>query len=203
MIQNLFPSYIHKESLKSVAKLNRELLEEAFKISQIDKSGKLWSQAHYSGGYTSYGSMAQLHRFSSTFGDLEKLIDQQVAKFVKHAEMDIKPKALRMQNCWVNIMSKNVTHSMHLHPLSVISGTYYLKIPKGASGLKFEDPRLAFFMASPPRKIKAKPENQRFITLNPKVGDLILFESWMRHEVLPNSSKEERVSISFNYDWLS
>ncbi len=202
MIQNLFPSFVYKNSAKASAKLNRELLDEAFKIAKIDPSGQAWSRKNYVGGYTSYGSMSQLHRFSSTFGELEKLIDLHVAKFVKHTEMSIRPKELRMQTCWVNIMPQNVTHTMHIHPLSVISGTYYVKIPKGSSGLKFEDPRMGFFMASPPRKTNAKIENQRFVTLAPKVGELILFESWMRHEVPANPAAGERVSISFNYDWL-
>ncbi len=202
MIQNLFPSYIYKASAKTPAKLNRELLDEAFKISQIDKSGQVWSQKNYLGGYTSYGSMSQLHRFSSTFGELESLINQHVAKFIKHSEMDIRPKELRMRTCWLNIMPQGVLHSMHLHPLSVLSGTYYVKIPKNSSGLKFEDPRMGFFMASPARKTNAKSENQRFVTVTPKVGELILFESWMRHEVPANPAPGERISISFNYDWL-
>lgn len=203
MIQNLFPSFVSKNSAKASAKLNRELLDEAYKISQIDKRGQAWSQKNYPGGYTSYGSMSKLHKFSSTYGELEALINPLVAQFVKHSEMDIRPKDLRMQSCWLNIMPKQVVHSMHIHPLSVISGTYYLKIPKGSSGLKFEDPRMGLFMASPPRKENAKLENQRFVTLQPKVGEVILFESWMRHEVPQNLGTPERVSISFNYDWQS
>ena len=203
MIQNLFPSFVSKTSAKASAKLNRELLDEAYKISQIDKAGQAWSQKNYPGGYTSYGSMSQLHKFSSTYGVLEKLINPLVAQFIKKTEMDIRPKDLRMQSCWLNIMPKQVVHSMHIHPLSVISGTYYLKIPKGSSGLKFEDPRMGLFMASPPRKKNAKIENQRFVTIQPKLGEVILFESWMRHEVPTNLASSERVSISFNYDWQS
>ena len=202
MIQNLFPSFVYKNSAKVPSQLNRELLDEAFKISQIDKTGQAWSQKNYPGGYTSYGSMSQLHRFSSTYGELEKRIDRHVAEFIKHSEMDIRTKELRMQSCWVNIMPKKVNHSMHIHPLSVISGTYYVKIPKGSGGLKFEDPRMGLFMASPARKVKARIENQRFVTITPKAGELILFESWMRHEVPAHSVDGERVSISFNYDWL-
>ncbi len=203
MIQNLFPSFVSKTLAKASAKLNRELLDEAYKISQIDKAGQAWSQKNYPGGYTSYGSMSQLHKFSSTYGELEKLINPLVAQFIKHSEMSIRTKDLRMQSCWLNIMPKQVVHSMHIHPLSVISGTYYLKISKGSSGLKFEDPRMGLFMASPPRKENAKLENQRFVTIQPKVGEVVLFESWMRHEVPTNLSSSERVSISFNYDWQS
>ncbi len=202
MIQNLFPSFVSKNSTKASAKLNRELLDEAYKISQIDKAGQAWSHKNYPGGYTSYGSMSQLQKFSSTYGDLEKLINPLVRQFIKHTEMDIHGKELRMNSCWLNIMPKHVVHSMHMHPLSVVSGTYYLKIPKGSGGIKFEDPRMGLFMASPARKENARIENQRFVTLQPKVGEVILFESWMRHEVPTNQTASDRVSVSFNYDWL-
>lgn len=204
MIETLFPSYVyHKSILNSRMKnLNQDLVKESQKIREIDDQGQKWSQKNYLGGYTSYGSMSELHLFSSSFDELRKKIDKEIAHFVQHLEMDISPKELKMRNCWINIMNQHVTHSMHIHPLSVISGTYYLKIPKGSSGLKFEDPRLNSFMASPPRKTKAQRHNQRFVTLQPQVGDVILFESWMRHEVTPQPKEAERISISFNYDWL-
>jgi uncharacterized protein (TIGR02466 family) len=33
------------------------------------------------------------------------------------------------------------------------------------------------------------------------VGDVLLWESWLRHEVPMNMSEEERISVSFNYGW--
>jgi uncharacterized protein (TIGR02466 family) len=30
---------------------------------------------------------------------------------------------------------------------------------------------------------------------------VVLFESWLRHEVAANQAEEDRVSISFNYHW--
>ena len=56
-----------------------------------------------------------------------------------------------MTDCWINIMSQHATHSLHLHPLSTLSGTYYVQVPTKSPGLKFEDPRLERFMAAPPR----------------------------------------------------
>jgi uncharacterized protein (TIGR02466 family) len=205
-IQSLFPSFILKAPLKlpkvSVAKVNRELIEEIYKIREIDDRGQVWSEKHYPGGYTSYASMNELHRFSSTFADLQKQIDLHVRQFTRHLQMDLHGRKLMMTTFWANIMPPQVVHAMHIHPLSVVSGTYYVQTPKNCSALKFEDPRLGFMMASPPRTAKARPENQRFISIEPKAGDLILFESWMRHEVPPNSAREERISVSFNYDWI-
>lgn len=204
MIQTLFPTSIYYSPLgaKDLKVLNRDLKQEAYKFAEIDLEGQAWSEKNYPGGYTSYGSIAQLHRVSSTFEDLEKYLNKHVAKFVKYLEMDIHPKELQMTSCWINIMPPNVTHSMHIHPLSVISGTYYLQTPKNCSSIKFEDPRMDCFMASPPRKHDAKVTNQRFHSLAPQEGHLVLFESWLRHEVPANKASKERISISFNYDWV-
>ncbi len=205
MIKALFPTFVYYSPLQEKAKmaaLNKDLKQEAYKIAEIDEEGQLWSQKNYKGGYTSYGSMAQLHQFSSTFADLEKAINKHVYKFVKHLEMDINPKELKMSSCWVNIMPTSVHHTMHLHPLSVISGTYYLQTPKNSSAIKFEDPRMDSFMASPPRKHNAKVHNQRYHAIEPQEGNLVLFESWLRHEVPANDAAKERISISFNYDWV-
>jgi uncharacterized protein (TIGR02466 family) len=67
--------------------------------------------------------------------------------------------------------------------------------------LKFEDPRLDRFMAAPPRVSGARRENQAHITYPAEAGNVVLFESWLRHEVPANRVAEERISISFNYHW--
>ncbi|MGE5085724.1 MAG: 2OG-Fe(II) oxygenase family protein [Bacillota bacterium] len=204
MIKTLFPTSIYYAPLKptGITQLNKDLKQESLKFSEIDEEGQLWSLKNYKGGYTSYGSIAQMHQVSSTFGDLERDINKHVRKFIKYLEMDINPKELRMTSCWINIMPPNVTHTMHLHPLSVISGTYYVQTPKNCSAIKFEDPRLDSFMATPPRKHDAKDANKRHYSLEPQEGHVVLFESWLRHEVPANESNKERISISFNYDWV-
>src|ERR1700756_225239 len=44
---------------------------------------------------------------------------------------------------WVNVLAPGGAHGGHIHPLSVLSGSYYVSTPEGASALKLEDPRLA------------------------------------------------------------
>ena len=204
MIRKLFPSFLYEATLRNsnLKSFNSDLAEEAYRIRDTDDNGRAWSAKNYPDGYTSYGSMDALHRFSSTFEALEKAIDRHVTEYVRSLEMEIKPSALKMTSCWVNIMSQNVTHSGHIHPLSVVSGTYYVTTPPKGGSLKFEDPRLGFFMASPPRKMNAKIDNRRFFEIHPKAGQVVLFESWMRHEVPPNQDKRDRISVSFNYDWV-
>jgi uncharacterized protein (TIGR02466 family) len=125
-----------------------------------------------------------------------------VRAYARTLELDLEGRELAMTDCWINIMPRRVVHSLHLHPLSTISGTYYVQTPRGAPGIKFEDPRLDRFMAAPPRKPDCRPEHQPWVTVPAAAGKLVLFESWLRHEVPPNPVEAERISISFNYGWF-
>lgn len=200
MQHTVFSSHIYQSQLGSgTKKLIQELLAEIQPLMKSDTVGIEWSKKNYPGGYTSYGSIDKLYQISSTFLSLKKAIDKHVKAYVKHLDYDVSPSDLQMSTCWVNVMPAGATHTMHIHPLSVISGSFYVDLPKNASCIKFEDPRLVNFMASPPRKKNAKIYNRQFIEISPKVGDVVLFESWMRHEVPRNKSLRNRISISFNY----
>lgn len=186
----------------SMRAFNRELLEEIYKIQQADDDGLLWSKKNYWGGYTSYGSWDQLHKFSTSFELLEKQLRKHVSQYAKKLNWDIHPQELECSTLWVNIMPQGATHSFHIHPLSVISGTYYVSVPTGAPGIQFEDPRHGFMMACPQRKASAPDEEKPHFTHKSKAGEVVLFESWMKHQVPPNQAQQPRVSVSFNYNWV-
>jgi uncharacterized protein (TIGR02466 family) len=57
-------------------------------------------------------------------------------------------------------------------------------------------------MAAPPRLPDHRPANRIHLTYPAVAGNIILFESWLRHEVTSNRVDAERISISFNYDWV-
>jgi uncharacterized protein (TIGR02466 family) len=133
---------------------------------------------------------------------LERKLWPHVKSFANAVDWDLEGRELAMTDCWINIMARQATHGLHLHPLSSLSGTYYVRAPAGCAGIKFEDPRLDRFMAAPPRAASARQENRTWITVPAVAGQLVLFESWLRHEVAPNPSAAERVSISFNYSWF-
>lgn len=194
----------HEKLMPRGQKLNRlikDVKTEAFQIEAMDDVGYTWSLTNYKNGYTSYSSQDQLHKLSSTFSGLESKIRRHVQKYLERLDYQANVDDLVMTDFWVNIMYPNTIHTAHIHPHSVISGTFYVSTPKGCSGIKFEDPRLGFFMNSPEVKPGARLYNQRFLELKPQAGDIALFESWLRHEVPLNSSKEPRISVSFNYGW--
>jgi uncharacterized protein (TIGR02466 family) len=200
----LFPTLVYVSPLQRQRwqSFNRRLLRECVQLSHDDEAGRRWSAKNYPGGFTSYNSASRMHQLSPTFAELERKVDRHVRKFARELALDLEGRELAMTDCWVNLMPRQVVHSLHLHPLSTISGTYYVQTPKLSSGLKFEDPRLDRFMAAPPRRADAKPERRPWFVVPAQAGNLVLFESWLRHEVPPNPVDAERISISFNYNWF-
>jgi uncharacterized protein (TIGR02466 family) len=202
-IQSLFPTLVYTSPLQrsSPRALNLRLLQESTQLREDDAAGRRWSEKNYPCGYTSYGSSHRLQRISPTFQALERKLKRHVRAFAQAVEWDLTGRELAMTDCWVNIMSKHAAHSLHLHPLSTLSGTYYVKVPARSPGIKFEDPRLERFMAAPPRVRDARPANRAWVTVPAIAGQVVLFESWLRHEVAPHPVTAERVSVSFNYNW--
>ncbi len=202
--QALFPTLVYKAPLQASGwkSFNDRLLLECRQYREDDTAGQAWSATRYPGGYTSYGSLSRMHAISPTFALLERTLRRHVNKFARSLEFDLEGRELTMTDCWINIMPRQVVHSLHLHPLSTISGTYYVRTPRGAPGIKFEDPRLDRFMAAPPRRSDCRPENRPWVTVPAEAGTVVLFESWLRHEVPPNPVAAERVSISFNFNWF-
>jgi uncharacterized protein (TIGR02466 family) len=203
-VRPLFPTLVYTAPLRPPGweKFNAQLLRECLQLREDDVAGQRWSRTRYPGGYTSYGSLARMQTLSPTFARLEKLLNRHVAKYARELDLDLDGRELAMTDCWVNVMPRLVTHGLHLHPLSTISGTYYVQTPKGVPGLKLEDPRLDRFMASPPRRADARERSAIWATMPVAPGTIVLFESWLRHEVPPNPVARERVSISFNYNWF-
>ncbi|MGE4130608.1 MAG: TIGR02466 family protein [Bdellovibrionales bacterium] len=200
-ILNAFPTLLYQGRLPRAGRLNRELKREIEILAQIDDEGRRWSRSNYQEGYSSYSSMTKLHLTSPGFGELERLLRPHVKKYVQRLSWNLMGRKLGMTTCWANLMKKGCHHTMHTHPLSQISGVYYVSVPKGSSHFKIEDPRLGFMMASPPRLAGASRFEQNYVQLAPKDGEFLLFESWLRHEVPPHRATQPRFSVSFNFEF--
>jgi uncharacterized protein (TIGR02466 family) len=190
--KEIFPTTISEGSLPQSSSLRKNLLKDILLISKEDKLGKEWSKTNYVGGYTSYASLNNLHHRYPSFMEFEKLMSKKSQEFAKKLGWNLKGFELQMTDCWANIMPRGTYHTLHFHPGSVLSGAFYVSAPPGSVALKIEDPRMAFFMNAPPRK-------DCYFSVPAKEGNYVLFESWLRHEVPPNQSKTDRISISFNY----
>jgi uncharacterized protein (TIGR02466 family) len=203
-ISNLFVTRLYRAHAHELGKKKvdyAELAASCQAIAEDDEAGQQWCEDNGYPGYTSYASLNDLPWRFPIFADLEKALDKHVAAFVKDLGFDLGDKKLKCGSFWINILPEGGMHASHIHPHSVISGTTYVAMPKGASALKLEDPRLAMMMHAPLRVKKAAQELQSFVYVKPVVGEVLLWESWLRHEVPMNMSEEDRISVSFNYEW--
>ena len=200
----LFVTQVYEASLaaeKGFDSFNAELEDACRMLADEDMAGQAWCRANAYGGYTSYASLDDLPQRATVFGELKTKLDRHAKAFAADLRMDLRGGRLKLDSLWVNILRPGAAHSSHIHPHSVLSGTIYVATPKGASALKLEDPRLPLMMAAPPRLADAEESARTFVYLQPEPGSLILWESWLRHEVPANAAKRERISISFNYGW--
>jgi uncharacterized protein (TIGR02466 family) len=202
-IQSLFVTRLYRAALAELGKSvdPQELEASCLSIADDDEAGQAWCEENGYPGYTSYASLTDLGWRFPIFKDLVKVLDKHVAEFASDLQFDLGDKKLKLDSLWINILPEGGIHTSHIHPHSVISGTTYVAMPEGASAIKYEDPRSAMMMASPIRMKDARPEMRQFIYVAPDVGDVLLWESWLRHEVPMNMSEEERISVSFNYGW--
>jgi uncharacterized protein (TIGR02466 family) len=204
-LRELFVTRLYEASLaeaKDFATLNSDLEDACHMLAKEDLAGRAWCRAQGYGGYTSYASLDDLPQRATAFADLKRRLDRHVNAFAEDLAFDLGPRGrLKLDSFWVSLLKPGAAHSGHIHPHSVISGTYYVAVPPGAGGLRLEDPRLPLMMAAPPRRADAPEPDRRFVTLEPDAGRLFLWESWLRHEVLANGAKSGRISVSFNYAW--
>ena len=178
---------------------NRALLAACRAIAADDEAGQRWSKEKGYRGYTSYASLNDLPKRDPEFSALAKLLDKHAALFARDLHLDLGKRKLKLDSIWINVLEPGGVHTSHVHPHSVLSGTYYVDVPPGSSALKLEDPRLPLMMAAPPRAENTPEAERTFVYIEPRAGEVLMWESFVRHEVPVNNAKRARVSVSFNY----
>lgn len=197
-IMNLFATPFYTGALGDAALL-ADLAHSCRSLAADDTAGRRWSRDNNYPGYTSYAALGDLPARDPAFADLVKRLAPHVLAFAAAAHLDLGGRKPKLDSLWVNILKPGGSHSGHIHPHSSISGTVYVAVPDGAGALKIEDPRLPMLMAAPARTADAPDTARPFVYMAPEPGSIFLWESWLRHEVVPGRAKSERISISFNY----
>jgi uncharacterized protein (TIGR02466 family) len=194
-VRSLFVTRLYESEIADGALLE-ELAHSIRALAADDEAGRRWSDEHRYPGYTSYASLNDLPRRDPAFAALSRILARHARAFSRDLAWEVKPK---LDSLWVNLLKAGGQHSGHIHPHSIISGTFYVEVPGGSGPIRFEDPRLPLMMAAPARRDDGPDELQPFVAVKARPGLLLLWESWLRHEVLPGRGTGERLSVSFNF----
>ena len=129
--------------------------------------------------------------------NLRKLIYNHIDIYSKNFKLN---KKLKLDNLWININGYKDLNLPHIHPNSILSGVFYVKVPKNSGKIRFENPCLDLMESVYQNSIiEYNSINSATWSLEPDENLLILFPSFLKHSVLPNmNKKEKRISISFN-----
>ena len=164
-----------------------DLEEECIRRSTLD-SGQVLSN---SGGWQSNYIYPDDDYFSEFILEMEKKANN----FAKGLEIYQKGK---IGNLWININGYKDCNRRHYHPESIISGVFYVKAPDKSSMLRFFHPSSNFMVRDWNVDLKCNMYTSSIWEIFPEEGKLLLFPSWLEHEVDQNLSQDKRISISFN-----
>ena len=110
---------------------------------------------------------------------------------------------------WFHVTRAGGYQSLHYHTKASWSGIYAVQTgdrveDRPESGqVKFYDPRGPVFMHVDPGNERLEPLYSAIpVYLQHEPGQLVLFPSWLMHEVLPYVGQSERIVVAFNA-WIS
>ena len=183
MFKNIFSSFINEEQFNFDTKLMKNKILKIKSNSQ----GKIASNC---GGWHSEEFKTINKSFENLFHQINNIVQDIKQK------LEIKNK-IRFHNYWFNINKLGSFNRPHYHPQAVISGVYYISIPKNSGQIYFEQ-------LNDVNKVYGEVNNFNEYNsgvwgYHPKENLCLLFPSYLRHYVEPNLNKKDRISMSFNY----
>ncbi|HAJ75438.1 MAG: TIGR02466 family protein [Gammaproteobacteria bacterium] len=194
----LFPTLIYEAWYPDYESEKEKLIAFVRRLREEDKEGQRWSAQEYPSGYTSYFSRNHLYTEPELAG-LVNFIHACAGNFAQQHLWDTQNFQPVINSMFANINPKFSFHSEHLHPYSHISGVFYARSEAGSPAISFKDPRPGRWMM-PPAADGSRPENTFNASVAPEAGKLLIFPSWLEHEVPQNTTDEERISMPFNFE---
>lgn len=195
-----FPTYVYFKDLSCAVALNAALSAEIRSIRSADPEGVVRSNMKQAG---SWHSALDLHERPS----FEPLVAEVLGAARGIGEdLEFDPAyPFVVDNMWTIINPRHGSNRSHIHPRVQLSGVYYIQAPPQCGRICFADPRMQAQIL-PPRLSaagRARPHNWSEVAFEPIAGRLILFPSWLAHEVEPNlttldGEAGERIIVSFN-----
>lgn len=105
---------------------------------------------------------------------------------------------------WYHVTRHGGFTGMHDHPMASWSGVYCVSPGEARADLpdsgvlRLHDTRAPSMYLDPGNARLASPYSAGTIPLHLQAGELVLFPSWLMHEVTPFWGRDERITVAFN-----
>ena len=185
---NLFPSVIHQFDVNGFSEIQNELIDYAYDLKNKEPKGVLFSNC---GGWQSSCFLV-----NNENDILQSFLMDCLGEFPP-----IKKSVDLIVSAWLNINPPNSYNSMHSHPDCNLAGVLWIKTPKDCGNIVFQSPfDFQIYKEVESYTEEFKSQNKYFHKYNfiPIEGRIMVFPSHLEHQVKPNESKEDRISVSFN-----
>ena len=134
--------------------------------------------------------------FDTSLKNLKEFCEHHVKNYVKEILNAEKELDFYITQSWLNVVEPGGNIHRHQHSNSIISGCFYISTENDDT-VVFNDPN---------RKSKLQVEPNQYNDWNSTAchfpatnNKLLLFPSWLEHEVMPNeSATTKRISLAFN-----
>lgn len=178
--EKIFPSVIgydyDKEFTDKVLPVAKEYLGDATKLT-------------YRWGYkNTHGTIINDSKVNFIYDKIVQISNT----YIKDQGFD-KPKELELQLFFSEIYADDF-HEKHSHPGSFLSGLFYLDVPDDAAPIIFYDPSVHYdYIPFTPDELERKT-----YIIKPKSGMLLVWNSWIKHEVPKASNIQPRITAVFD-----
>ncbi len=170
--------------------LNFDTVAVARKCLQLREEGHTNRVLSNVGGWQSTDITLAEH---SEFHVIDDILCEKIDEFAESIGSDL---FFRLDNIWININERGDYNGRHVHPVSSFSGTIYIQTDDNTGKIRFYND---YWM---PKHYPVKLDNTNLfcqhVNYTPRDGMIIIFPSWVPHEVLPSESDMTRISMSFN-----
>ena len=193
-IDVIFANFIGGSVLKTID--NHSLKTFILALKKKDKEGRILSNY---GGWQSHCLSLKENVLKNLLIEIEKNLVPLEQALRLRKEFKIK-----VSSIWANVSGTGAVHTPHIHNGSILSGVYYVSLPENSGNLRLMNPNLFNYVTLTfMGKIETFTEGPTPFTsgnmeFKGSQGSLVIFPSHICHYVLPNLSKEVRISISFN-----
>lgn len=183
MIHQLFPTEILEVDAPEYLPILRDLFNSVnFPVFETEK---------YRNGYTTF--FHDLKRPQVDGFDLFlEFLKSQCLLFASHQGVDVEEYEVKIIKYWLNRMNYEGDHGIHNHDEHYV-GTYYVNCPEGSGDIRYHNPS-----ADKWQEWKSPSKQKQYVDYQPVEGKLLMWNSWVPHEVMLNLSKTPRDSFSFN-----